>query len=129
MAEKSAANVLGQIEASKSRDLSNLIYGLGVRHVGERTAGILAKHFGSLDRLSVASVEELDDIHEIGLTMAESIHDWFDDPGNQELCRRLTAAGLTTETTKKPKEKGDQRFAGKQFVLTGTLPGLTRDEA
>ncbi len=129
MAEKSASNVLAQIEASKSRDLSNLIYGLGVRHVGERTAGILAKHFGSLDRLSGASVEELDEIHEIGVTMAESIHDWFDDPGNKELCRRLTAAGVRTEATKKPKQKGDQSFAGKVFVLTGTLPGLTRDEA
>src|ERR1700730_6547945 len=67
MAEKSASNVLSQIEASKSRDLWHLIYGLGIRHVGERTAGILARHFGSLERLGSATVEELDDIHEIGL--------------------------------------------------------------
>jgi DNA ligase (NAD+) len=74
MAKKSATNVLNQIEASKSRDLSNLIYGLGIRHVGERTAGILAREFRSLERLSHASVDELDNVHEIGLTMAESIH-------------------------------------------------------
>ncbi|HMH43536.1 MAG TPA: NAD-dependent DNA ligase LigA, partial [Pyrinomonadaceae bacterium] len=93
MAEKSASNVLAQIEESKTRDLWHLIYGLGIRHVGERTAGILARHFGSLERLAAASVEELDEIHEIGLTMAESIHDWFADSGNRELCDRLTRSG------------------------------------
>jgi len=130
MAKKSASNVLGQIEASKSRDLWHLIYGLGIRHVGERTAGILARHFGSLDRLGAATVEELDEIHEIGLTMAQSIHDWFADPGNKELCRRLTEGGVRTEAIGEPAgEATDQRFAGKVFVLTGTLPTMTRDEA
>ena len=130
MATKSASNVLGQIEASKSRDLWHLIYGLGIRHVGERTAGILARHFGTLDRLASATVEELDDIHEIGLTMAQSIHDWFADPGNKELCSRLAKAGVRTEAMGEPvAEATDQRFAGKVFVLTGTLPGMTRDEA
>jgi DNA ligase (NAD+) len=130
MAEKSASNVLAQINESKTRDLWHLIYGLGIRHVGERTAGILARHFGSLERLSQASVEELDDIHEIGLTMAQSIHDWFADPGNSELCERLTRAGLRTESEQEPETEGaDQRFAGKVFVLTGSLPNLTRDEA
>jgi DNA ligase (NAD+) len=129
MAKKSASNVLAQIEASKTRDLWHLIYGLGIRHVGERTAGILARHFGSLERLSAATVEELDDIHEIGLTMAESIHDWFADLGNKELCKRLRAAGVRTEIAEQPRGEADQRFAGKQFVLTGTLPGMTRDEA
>lgn len=128
MAEKSAANVLAQIEASKSRDLWHLIYGLGIRHVGERTAGILARHFGSLDKLARASVEELDDIHEIGLTMAHSIHDWFNDQGNKQLCDRLRAAGLRTEAEQKA-GSSNEAFAGKQFVLTGTLPGMTRDEA
>src|SRR2546425_445574 len=75
MAKKSASNVLSQIEASKSRDLWHLIYGLGIRHVGERTAGILARHFGSLDRLAAASVEEMDENHEIGPTIAERIHE------------------------------------------------------
>lgn len=129
MARKSATNVLDQIEASKSRDLSNLIYGLGVRHVGERTAGILAREFGSLERLSQASVEELDNVHEIGLTMAESIHDWFADPGNKRLCQRLGAAGVRTELEKGSARVEDQTLAGKIFVLTGTLPALTRDEA
>jgi DNA ligase (NAD+) len=132
MAAKSAANLLSQIEASKSRDLWHLIYGLGIRHVGERTAGILARQFGSLEVLGRASVAELDEVHEIGLTMAQSIRDWFDDPGNQELCRRLRAAWVRTENQKQSggAARGvDQRFAGKQFVLTGSLPGMTRDEA
>jgi DNA ligase (NAD+) len=132
MAKKSASNVLSQIEASKSRDLWRLIYGLGVRHVGERTAGILARHFGSLERLGQATVAELDEIHEIGLTMAQSIRDWFEDPGNKDLCRRLREAGVRTESEAKPGRAGkraDERFAGKQFVLTGSLPGMTRDDA
>jgi len=129
MAKKSATNVLNQIEASKSRDLSSLIYGLGIRHVGERTAGILAREFGSLERLSKASVEELDNVHEIGLTMAESIHDWFADKGNARLCERLHAAGVRTELEKGATKNEPQTFAGKIFVLTGTLPAMTRDEA
>jgi DNA ligase (NAD+) len=128
MAQKSASNLLEQIEASKSRDLSNLIYALGLRHVGERTAGILAHHFGSLERLSGASVEELDDIPEIGLTLAESVRDWFDDEGNRKLCDRLRAAGVKTQSEIKQTE-ADTRFAGKQFVLTGKLTNFTRDEA
>jgi len=129
MAEKSASNVLAQIEASKSRDLWHLIYGLGIRHVGERTAGILARHFGSLLRLAEASVEELDEIHEIGLTMAQSIRDWFADPGNKQLCERLRAAGVRTEAENQSRAIADERFAGKIFVLTGTLPSMARDEA
>jgi len=129
MAKKSATNVLNQIEASKSRDLSSLIYGLGIRHVGERTAGILAREFGSLERLSKASVEELDNVHEIGLTMAESIHDWFADKGNARLCERLHAAGVRTELEKGATKDEPQTFAGKIFVLTGSLPAMTRDEA
>jgi DNA ligase (NAD+) len=132
MAAKSASNLLSQIEASKSRDLWHLIYGLGIRHVGERTAGILARQFGSLDRLGQATVTELDEVHEIGLTMAQSIRDWFDDPGNKDLCRRLNEAGVRTEgemPSSGSGNGGDQRFARKQFVLTGSLAGMTRDEA
>jgi DNA ligase (NAD+) len=128
MATKSGANLLAQIAASKSRDLSNLVYALGLRHVGDRTATTLARHFGSLDALSKATVAELDDIPEIGLTVAESVHDWFAAAGNLELCRRLAAAGLTTETLRST-AKNDDRFAGKQFVLTGTLDAFNRDEA
>ena len=129
MARKSATNVLNQIEASKSRELSSLIYGLGIRHVGERTAGILAREFESLERLSQATVEELDNVHEIGLTMAESIHDWFADPGNARLCERLRQAGVRTELEKTTARRVPQTFAGKVFVLTGSLPAMTRDEA
>lgn len=129
MAKKSASNLLSQIEASKSRELSNLIYALGMRHVGERTAGILARHFRSLERLSQASVEELDEIPEIGLTVAQSVRDWFDDAGNRALCDRLAAAGVLTTAGQQAKVETDERFAGKQFVLTGTLESFTRDEA
>jgi DNA ligase (NAD+) len=129
MAKKSASNLLAQIEASKSRDLPHLIYALGLRHVGDRTAGLLARHFGSLDALSKASVEELDDIPEIGLTVAESVRDWFDDPGNVELCERLKAAGVKTTLTRSADQALDENFVNKQFVLTGTLGSYTRDEA
>ncbi len=129
MAAKSASNLLSQIEASKSRGLSNLIYALGIRHVGERTASILANHFGSLEALAGASVEDLDNIHEIGLTVAQSVRDWFDDAGNVDLCNRLEAAGVRVRTEKRTKSDADERFSGKQFVLTGMLSGFTRDEA
>lgn len=129
MAKKSASNVLSQIAASKSRDLSNLIYALGMRHVGERTAAILARHFGSLEKLRAATVEELDDIPEIGLTVAQSVRDWFDDEGNRSLCDRLAVAGVRTTTQQGASTETDERFLGKQFVLTGTLESYTRDEA
>ena len=129
MAKKSAANLVAQIEASKTRDLPNLVYALGIRHVGDRTAGLLARHFGSLAALGKASVEELDDIPEIGFTVAESVRDWFDDPGNAELCERLNAAGVKTTLARSANQKVDKQFANKQFVLTGTLASFTRDEA
>lgn len=128
-AEKSAGNLLAQIEASKERDLPALVYALGIRHVGERTATILARSFRSLDNLMKASVEELDAIHEIGLTVAESVRDWFDDEGNQLLCERLSAAGVRTELRAQNDTAHIAQFAGKQFVLTGKLETLTRDEA
>lgn len=128
MAAKSASNLLAQIEASKQRDLSNLIYALGLRHVGDRTATTLARQFGSLAALSKATVEELDDVPEIGLTVAQSVRDWFDDPGNAALCERLTAAGVQTKI-EKTAQLADERFTGKLFVLTGTLEAFSRDEA
>ncbi|MDQ5845357.1 MAG: NAD-dependent DNA ligase LigA [Acidobacteriota bacterium] len=128
MATKSASNLLAQIEASKQRDLSNLVYALGLRHVGDRTATTLARQFGSLDALSKATVEELDDVPEIGLTVAESVRDWFEDEGNLQLCRRLEAAGVRTKM-ERSREPADERFSGRQFVLTGTLDAFTRVEA
>ncbi|CAN5805089.1 NAD-dependent DNA ligase LigA [soil metagenome] len=129
MANKSAENLLAQIEASKSHDLSNLIYALGIRHVGDRTAAILARHFGSLEALADASETALDDIPEIGLTVAQSVRRWFEDAGNVDLCRRLQSAGVRTKIDQRNRAAIDERFAGKQFVLTGTLPGYSRDEA
>jgi DNA ligase (NAD+) len=129
MAEKSAANLLAQIEASKGRDLPQLVFALGLRHVGERTAAILARAFRSLERLAAATVEELDAVPEIGLTVAESVRDWFDDEGNRLLCDRLRAAGVRTELAGGGPAEADERFAGKQFVLTGKLESMTREEA
>jgi DNA ligase (NAD+) len=128
MAKKSASNLLEQIEASKHRELSNLIYALGIRHVGDRTATTLARQFGSLEALGKATVEELDDVPEIGLTVAQSVRDWFDDPGNVELCKRLAAAGVQTKM-EQTSEPVDETLAGKLFVLTGTLAAYNRDEA
>jgi DNA ligase (NAD+) len=128
MAEKSASNLLAQIQASKQKDLSNLIYALGLRHVGDRTATTLARHFGSLEALGKATVEELDEVPEIGLTVAQSVRDWFDDPGNIELCKRLESAGVRTRM-EQSSEPTDDSLAGRTFVLTGTLAGYTRDEA
>ncbi|HZI18052.1 MAG TPA: NAD-dependent DNA ligase LigA [Pyrinomonadaceae bacterium] len=129
MAEKSATNLLNQIEESKGRDLPQLVFALGVRHVGERTAALLARHFGSLDALARATVEEIDDIHEVGLTVAESVRDWFGDEGNRDLCRRLREAGVSTELASGTGTARDGQFAGKQFVLTGRLETMSRDEA
>lgn len=129
MAKKSAANLLEQIETGKSRDLANLVYAVGIRHVGEKTAATLATHFGSLEEFFKATVEELDDIPEIGSTVAQSVRDWFDDAGNVALCERLKAAGVRTEVQRKKKKVLDEKFVGKQFVLTGTLKSFTRDDA
>ncbi|HEX8501643.1 MAG TPA: NAD-dependent DNA ligase LigA [Pyrinomonadaceae bacterium] len=130
MAEKSASNLLAQVEASKGRDLPQLVYGLGIRHVGERTAALLARHFRTLERLRAATVEEIDDIHEIGLTVAQSARDWFDDEGNVRLCERLREFGVRTELAAGAgAAAAGEAFAGRQFVLTGRLETLTRDEA
>ncbi|HZH30755.1 MAG TPA: NAD-dependent DNA ligase LigA [Pyrinomonadaceae bacterium] len=135
MAEKSASNLLAQIEASKTRDLPQLVFGLGIRHVGERTASILARQFRTLEALGAATVEELDAVPEIGLTVAESVHDWFADAGNRALCERLRAAGVRTEMAAGVAGAGGasgvrtEVFAGLLFVLTGKLETMTRDEA
>jgi len=128
MAEKSAANLMAQIEASKQRSLQRLIYGLDIRHVGERYAKILASHFRSIDKLSNASVEELDAIHEIGLTVAESVFNFFQNPFNRELIGRLKKASIKTEIGETSGAKTDDNFNGKTFVLTGKLENFTRDE-
>ncbi|HLX85705.1 MAG TPA: NAD-dependent DNA ligase LigA [Terriglobales bacterium] len=126
MGEKSAENVLGEIEVSKKLPLERVIYGLGIRMVGERTAQFLAEHFGSLDAIMNASAEELEEVNEVGPRIAESIIEFFGDEHNRKLVGDLRKAGLTF--TGQKKEKGT-KLAGKTFVLTGTLERHTRDEA
>ena len=129
MAEKSATNLVGQIEASKERGLQRLLYGLDIRHVGERYSKILAKHFRSIDKLSLASVEQLDDIHEIGLAVAVSVHNFFQNPLNIEVIKRLKNSGVKMEIDGDEAGELDENFNGKTFVLTGKLDGFSRDEA
>src|SRR5688500_16501308 len=128
-AEKSATKLIEQIEASKTRGLQRMLYGIDIRHVGERYAKILAKHFRSIDKLAEATVEELDDIHEIGLTVAVSVFEWFRNPLHIELIDRLKAVGVKMETDGASTAQLDERFSGKTFVLTGALEVYTRDEA
>jgi DNA ligase (NAD+) len=125
-ADKSAQNILEEIENSKKLALERVIYGLGIRMVGERTAQFLAEHFGSMEALASASVEELQNVNEVGPRIAESIAEFFSIAANRKLIERLGAAGLTLKGKKK--ERGT-KLAGKTFVLTGTLAHFTRDEA
>jgi DNA ligase (NAD+) len=126
MGGKSADNVLAEIGASKRLPLERVIYGLGIRFVGERTAQFLAEHFGSLDAIMNATAEELEEVNEVGPRIAESIVEFFADEHNRKLVDDLRSAGLTF--TGQKKEKGT-KLAGKTFVLTGTLERHTRDEA
>jgi DNA ligase (NAD+) len=126
MGDKSAQNVLNEIEASKTLPLERVIYGLGIRFVGERTAELLAEHFGSLDAIMKAGEEELQEVNEVGPRIAKSIVEFFQEPRNRELVEQLRKAGLTFTGNKK--ERGT-KLAGKTFVLTGTLSRYSRDEA
>jgi DNA ligase (NAD+) len=126
MGEKSAQNVLNEIANSKKLPLERVIYGLGIRFVGERTAQFLAEHFGDIGALEKAGEEELQQVEEVGPRIAKSIVEFFAEPKNRELVEELRAAGLTLKGKKK--ERGT-KLAGKTFVLTGTLANYTRDEA
>jgi DNA ligase (NAD+) len=126
MGKKSAQNILREIENSKKLPLERVIYGLGIRMVGERTAQFLAEHFGSMDALMAASEEELQAVNEIGPRVSQSIREFFDEPKNVALVERLRKAKLKFEGTKKERAT---TLAGKTFVLTGTLARHTRDEA
>jgi DNA ligase (NAD+) len=126
MGEKSAQNLLDEIENSKKLPLERVIYGLGIRMVGERTAQFLAEHFGSMEELEKAGVEELQHVNEVGPRIAESIVEFFAIPANQDLIERLRKAKL--RLTGEKKQRGT-KLAGKTFVLTGTLAHFTRDEA
>lgn len=128
MAEKSAQNILHALEKSKHTSLARFIYALGIRHVGEATAKELAKHFGKLDALLEATEEQLLEVADIGPVVAQSIIAFLADPLNRELIEQLRAAGLHWAEGE-PAEKKAQTLLGKTFVLTGTLPTLSRDEA
>lgn len=127
MAEKSAANVNAAIEKSKRTTLARFIYALGIRHVGETTARDLARHFGSMEALASADMEKLEQVPSIGPVVAQSIAEFFGEPHNREVVAQLLAAGISFERTPTAAKPG--RIEGKNFVLTGTLPSLTREEA
>ena len=127
MAEKSAQNLLDEIEASKKNNLSRLIYALGMRFVGERTGELLAEHFGSLEKIAEASEEQLTEVHEIGPKVAASIAEFFSERVNRDLIKRLRDAGLKMKEERQAPR--DTRLAGKSFVFTGTLERHTREDA
>ena len=126
MGELSARNLTDAISRSKTAGLERLIYALGIRNIGEVAAAAMAARFGTLDGCIAATYDELCSIEDFGDITARCVLNFFSHPQNIELCRRLTAAGLVTESTAK---KADDTLAGQTFVLTGTLPNMTRDEA
>jgi DNA ligase (NAD+) len=127
MGQKSADRVIRNIDASRKQSLSRVLNGLGIQFVGERTATILADTFGNLDQIASAAMEELQEAEEVGPKVAHSIRRFFDEPRNRELVERLRQAGLTFAAPKKKRAPGP--LHGKTFVLTGTLPLWSREEA
>lgn len=124
--EKSASNLINAIQKSKENDLSRLIYALGIRHVGQKAGKLLADRFGSMDAIIKAGIDDLTSIEGFGEIMAKSVVDYFGIPESVEQIEELKAQGVNMESEK---TLVDERFAGKTFVLTGTLPSLTRAEA
>jgi DNA ligase (NAD+) len=125
-AEKSARTLLNEIERSKKAGLARLLMGLGIRFVGERTAELLAQEFGSIDAVMAATAEELERVEEVGPRISEAILEFFSRPANRSLIEKLKEAGI--DMTAEKKQRSTQ-LAGLTFVLTGTLPTLTRDDA
>ncbi|MBL0418860.1 NAD-dependent DNA ligase LigA [Ramlibacter sp. AW1] len=128
MGGKSAANLLGALENSKQTTLPRFLFALGIRHVGEATARDLARHFGSLDAVMQASVDELLQVPDVGPVVAQSIHTFFQQPHNREVVEQLRALGVQWPEGE-PAARVPQPLAGVTVVLTGTLPSLSRDEA
>jgi DNA ligase (NAD+) len=128
MADKSAKNIVDALEKSKSTTLPRFLFGLGIRHVGEATAKDLARHFGQLDRIMDASVEQLLEVNDVGPVVAQSIRTFFDQPHNREVVEQLRACGLHWEEGE-PAAQAPKPLAGKTFVLTGTFPTMSRDQA
>jgi DNA ligase (NAD+) len=126
MGRKSAERVIENVVASRAQPLPRILNGLGIPFVGERTAVILASHFGSMDAILEASEEDLQTAQEVGPKVARSIRRFFDEPRNRQLVERLRSAGLRFTH---PKTRTGGTLEGKTFVLTGTLPGWTREDA
>jgi DNA ligase (NAD+) len=124
--KKTADTLLAEIEKSKAAPLHRVLFGLGIRFVGERTAQLLAEEFGSMDALMLASANELERVNEVGPRVAQAIREFFDEEKNRALVEKLRAAGLTFTAEKRKKSS---QFEGMTFVLTGTLPNLTREDA
>jgi DNA ligase (NAD+) len=124
--KKTAQTLLGEIEASKKLPLNRVLFALGIRFVGERTAQLLAEAFGSMDAVMEASREELEKVNEVGPRVAEAIAEYFAEEKNRQLVEKLRKAGLTFTAEKKKKSS---QLEGLTFVLTGTMPDLTREEA
>src|SRR5208282_1797904 len=127
MAEKSAQNLLDEIAASKKNSLARLIYALGIRFVGERTAQLLAAHFGSMDKLAHAGEEELTNVTEVGPKVAEGILEFFSESANRKLIEHLRAAGVNMKEERAAPKSA--KFVGMTFVFTGTLAKRSREEA
>jgi DNA ligase (NAD+) len=127
MAEKSAQNLVDEVAASKSNSLARLIYAIGMPFVGERTAQLLAEHFGSMEKLATASAEKLMEVGEVGPKVAEGVLEFFSESANRKLIERLRAAGVNMKEEKAAPISA--KFAGKTFVFTGTLTKRTREEA
>ncbi|MBG6072829.1 MULTISPECIES: NAD-dependent DNA ligase LigA [unclassified Polaromonas] len=128
MAEKSANNLVAALEKSKHTTLPRFVFGLGIRHVGEATAKALARHFCQLDRIMDATEAQLLEVDDVGPIVAKSIHTFFDQPHNREVVEQLRACGVTWEESE-PVALAVKPLSGKTFVITGTLPDLSRDEA
>lgn len=128
MGKKSAENLLAGIEASKGRGLARLLNALSIRHVGGRVSAVLAESFGSMDELEKATVEQLAEINEIGEIIAESVYDFLHSEHGASAVAELRELGVDTETPKKEDDAGEAVFAGKTFVVTGTLSKYTRDQ-
>ena len=124
--EKSARTLVEEIERSKKAGLARVLMGLGVRFVGERTAQLLAEEFGTIDALMAAAAEELERVAEVGPKISSGVLEFFAEPGNRSVVEELRAAGVDLTAEKKVKSR---QLEGMTFVLTGTLPTLTRDEA
>jgi len=131
MGKKSAAKLMLQIEKSRGNEFWRLIFGLGIRHVGERASQVLARALGSMDALCAATVEQLQQTSEIGPVLAASVRSWFDEPRNRQLIDRLRAAAVNMEAPLEQRMVADAPgpLTGRTYVITGTLQAMSREEA